>query len=171
MNFQENEKEPHKLLWTCIVTILLMLVSFYVFVNNRIDKQVEVNQRQDSLWKELYYSIVDTMEKESYLVTVTTYSATEKQTDNTPHLTSAQYKIDKKNPFTQKFIGLSKDLLEEFYYGEIVILENAGSYNGYYIVADCMNSRYLRHVDILIGSKQKHTKIPNVVLRHAKKEE
>jgi hypothetical protein len=64
-------------------------------------------------------------------------------------------------------VGLSRDLLEEFRYGEIVELQNAGSYNGFYIVADCMNKRFLRYVDVLIGSKQKHIKMENVVLKHA----
>jgi hypothetical protein len=34
-----------------------------------------------------------------------------------------------------------------------------------------MNSRFLRHVDILIGNKQKHTKINSVVLKHANRRE
>lgn len=169
MVWQESKKS-NSLIWYFCISSILLSCFFHFMTGRRIDKLETKIVQQDSLWNELYYSIVDTFEKESYLVTVTTYNASEKQTDSSPHLTSAQYKIDKKNPFTQKFIGLSKDLLEEFHYGEIVILENAGTYNGYYIVADCMNSRYLRHVDILIGTKQKHTKITNVVLKHANKE-
>jgi 3D (Asp-Asp-Asp) domain-containing protein len=166
-----EEKKTINKLWFLTFFLFILSASTHYITNVRINTVNKVNREQDSLWKDLYYSIVDTMEKESYLVTVTTYNATDKQTDKTPNLTSAQYKIDKKNPFTQKFIGLSRDLLEEFHYGEIVILENAGNYNGYYIVADCMNSRFLRHVDILIDNKQKHTKINSVVLKHANRRE
>lgn len=152
---------------------LLFFIIYFAMLYNRHEfneLSKKVNQ-QDSLFNDLYYSIVDTMEKESYLVHLTTYNATQKQTDNTPNKTSAQFKIDMKNPFTQKFIGLSRDLLEDFKYGEIVKIENAGMYNGYYIVADCMNSRFLRTVDILINNNQKHTKLSSVVLKHANKDE
>lgn len=169
MMYNEKKEDDKLISYWYLAVVLLLIVILNYRTNNRIDSVNKTIEYNDSLWNDLYYSIVDTMEKESYLVTVTTYNPSDKQTDKSPNLTSAQYKIDSKNPFTHKFIGLSRDLLSEFYYGEIVILENAGIYNGYYIVADCMNSRFLRHVDILIGKTQKHTKINNVVLKHANK--
>jgi len=152
--------------------IILAIVVFMTalggyFLTKRVAKIEDVNKTQDSLFTDMYYAVIDTCEKDAFLATLTTYNASKGQTDNTPNLTSYQFKIDKKNPFSQRFIGLSRDLLEEFRYGEIVILENAGDYNGYYIVADCMNSRFIRSVDVLIGPKQKHTKIKNIVIKHA----
>jgi hypothetical protein len=151
--------------------VMFVLIVTILFMSNRIDKVEVINNKQDSLFLNLYYSIIDTFEKDAYLVTLSTYNATKSQTDNNPNLTSKQFKIDKKNPFSQRFIGLSRDLLEEFRYGEIVIIENAGEYDGYYIVADCMNIRFIRSVDILIGTKQKHTKLKNVVIKHANKDD
>jgi 3D (Asp-Asp-Asp) domain-containing protein len=155
------------------LVLVYVAISFFGFYYNMwsINKVKEVNKIQDSLFNDMYYAVIDTNEKDAFLVTLTTYNASKLQTDDTPNLTSYQFKIDPKNPFSQRFIGLSRDLLEEFRYGEIVIVENAGIYNGYYIVADCMNNRFIRCVDILIGNKQKHTKLKNIVLKHANKDD
>jgi 3D (Asp-Asp-Asp) domain-containing protein len=149
--------------WLLLVIIIITTHT----TNIRINNLKEVNFKQDSLFNDMYYSVIDTTEKEAFLVTMTTYSPTKGQTDSSPDKTAAGFKINTKNPFIHRYIGLSRDLLEDFRYGEIVILQNAGPYNGYYVVADCMNSRFVRYVDILIGNKQKHTKLKDVILKHA----
>lgn len=145
---------------------LITLVFLYVLQEERINKLENKSKYRDSLYLDLYYSIVDTFEKEAYLVTVTTYNATKAQTDNTPLLTSCGFKIDSLNPYRQKIIGLSRDLLEEFYYGEKVILQNCGKFNGEYTVLDCANSRLIRTVDICINRNAIGGTYKNVVLKH-----
>jgi 3D (Asp-Asp-Asp) domain-containing protein len=143
---------------TVIVNAIAML-----FVLTELKNQKSVNKTQDSLFLDLYYSIVDTFEKDAFLVTATTYNNTKEQCNKDYKTTASSLKIHSKS----KYIALSRDLLEEFPYGSLVTLENAGNYNGVYVVADCMNVRFLRHVDILIKDK-KHTKLYNVVLKHYK---
>lgn len=142
------------------VFILFLYCGNNYFIIKDIKKELK---EKDSLWNDLYYSIVDTMEKEAFLVTMTTYNATKEQCDNTPSVTASSLKVHKHS----KYIALSRDLLEYFPYGSLVIIQNAGKHNGTYVVADCMSSRFLRHVDILIGNKQKHTKLNNVILKYA----
>jgi 3D (Asp-Asp-Asp) domain-containing protein len=149
------------------IILFIIILFLCVLIDYRVDGIEKNDKKQDSLFNDMYYSVIDTFEKEAFLVTLTTYNPSKAQTDKSPNLTACNLKINTKNPYSQRYVGLSRDLLEEFRYGEIVELQNAGSYNGFYIVADCMNKRFLRYVDVLIGSKQKHIKMENVVLKHA----
>lgn len=115
----------------------------------------------------MYYYVIDTVEKDAFMVTATTYSATEAQCDASPDRTACGLKIKDDS----KYVALSRDLLQEFPYGSIVEIQNAGLYNGIYVVADCMNKIYRRHVDILLtnSSKLKHTKLKNVIIKYLKR--
>lgn len=162
-----EERKDNKLT-NIIFTIWLLIISVSIFsfiVRTEINyiKQNNAIKYNDSLYKDLYYSIIDSTEKEGYLVTLTTYEAKIGQTDNTPLITASNFKINPK--LNNRFIALSKDLLEEFHYGELIKLENAGNFNGIYVVMDAMNPRLIRHVDILI-SNSKNNKLKNVVLKH-----
>lgn len=96
-------------------------------------------------------------------VTATTYNAEIKQTDSTPKMTSAMYHIGK-NPFKHRYLALSRDLLKVFPYGTEVRLKGTGIYDGIYIVADLLNTRYRRRVDILLSKGMKHLKIENCII-------
>lgn len=101
--------------------------------------------------------------KPAIYVTATTYNAEIKQTDSTPKMTSAMYHIDK-NPFKHRYIALSKDLLKIFPYGTEIRLKGTGIYDGIYIVADMLNTRYRRRVDILLSKGMKHLKAENCII-------
>lgn len=137
----------------------MTVVSLTTMKNNQ-QKFSELEAKFDSM----YYYVIDTVEKDAFLVTATTYSATAAQCDNTPDMTACGLKIKGNS----KYVALSRDLLEEFPYGSIVEIQNAGLYNGVYVVADCMNKRYRRYVDILLSnnSKLKHTKLKNVLIKY-----
>lgn len=120
---------------------------------------------QDSLFKDFYYSIVDTFERDYFLITLTTYNAVKGQCDNSPNITASNLKVHSKC----RYIGLSRDLLETFPYGSLVQIENAGKFNGIYVVADCMNIRLFRHVDILIHNN-KHSKLLNAIITRYKED-
>ena len=157
-----NENQINsRALWALIIIIMASFVMlFYIQIKTE-TKLNEAIYKYDSM----YYSIVDTFEKKSFLVTVTTWNPTKSQTDDSPHLTACGFRIDTINPYKQKIIGLSRDLLKHFYYGEKVRLENCGKFNGIYTVVDCGNKRLVRTVDICIARNQKGGKFKNVILR------
>lgn len=120
----------------------------------RINEVISKQKVSDSLWKDMYYSVIDSNEKTAFLVTATTYN----QTGLT---VASQFKLNSK----LNYVALSRDLLVEFAYGEHVILENVGCYNGEYIVADCMNIRFKRKIDILIKRQQKHFLFKTAIIK------
>jgi hypothetical protein len=63
------------------------------------------------------------------------------------------YKIIPHKASEQKFVALSRDLLKrfggKFDFGQKIRLDNAGKKSGVYTVADTMNKRFKRKIDIL----------------------
>ena len=147
-----------------IAFIAVAAFGWCSFIQNQIIDLKKQNNTQDSLFQDLYYSVIDTFEKKAFLVTVTTYNATKNQCDESPDRTACNFKIDMNNPFKHRLIGLSRDLLENFYYGEKVILKNCGKFDGEYTVMDCGNKRLIRTVDILINRNMIGGKFENAVL-------
>jgi 3D (Asp-Asp-Asp) domain-containing protein len=94
------------------------------------------------------------------IVTLTTYKATESETDSTPNITASGFKIT--NPKKHKIIAVSRDLKKKYKFGQKVRITNAGKYNGTYRVHDVMNKRYRNRIDILIGHNDKQTKLKKV---------
>jgi 3D (Asp-Asp-Asp) domain-containing protein len=94
------------------------------------------------------------------IVTLTTYKASESETDSTPNITASGFKIT--NPKKHKIIAVSRDLKKKYKFGQKVRITNAGKYNGTYRVHDVMNKRYRNRIDILIGHNDKQTKLKKV---------
>ena len=99
------------------------------------------------------------------VVTLTTYSVTEEETDSTPNITASGFEIDEDNPKKHRIIAVSRDLKRRLKFGEKVILSNAGRFNGIWYVRDLMNSRFTNKIDVLIGEDDKQTKMFGVVLK------
>jgi 3D (Asp-Asp-Asp) domain-containing protein len=98
-------------------------------------------------------------------VTLTTYSATEGETDSTPNITASGFKIDTTNPKKHRIIAISRDLKKKWKFGTKVRIKNAGKYNGVYVVKDVMNKRYKKRIDILINREDKQTTISGVKIK------
>jgi len=98
------------------------------------------------------------------LVTVTTYTISEGQTDSTPLITASGYKLDSINPKKQKVIAISRDLKRKYKFGQKVRVKGAGKLDGIYTVRDLMASRWTKKIDILINPKDMGTKIRRVKL-------
>lgn len=164
---EENKDKDgeSKILMVFAFLMLFCIGGGIIRLEKHILHQNNVDRVQDSLWNDMYYSIVDTFEKEAYLVTATTYNPTIHQCDSSPDRTACNNKIDLKNPYKHKYIGLSRDLAAEFYCGEKVQLINCGKFSGYYTIADFGNKRLVRTIDILVG-KEIGGKFKNVILRH-----
>ena len=94
------------------------------------------------------------------IVTLTTYSATEAETDSTPNITASGLKIT--NPKRQRIIAVSRDLKRKMKWGSKVRIVGAGKYDGTYRVHDLMNKRYKKRIDILIDKNDKQTKLKKV---------
>jgi 3D (Asp-Asp-Asp) domain-containing protein len=94
------------------------------------------------------------------IVTLTTYKASESETDSTPNITASGFKIT--NPKKHKIIAVSRDLKKKYKFGQKVRITGAGKYNGTYRVHDVMNKRYKKRIDILIGHNDKQTKLKKV---------
>ena len=99
------------------------------------------------------------------VVTLTTYSVTEGETDDSPTITASGFEIDEDNPKKHRIIAVSRDLKRKLRFGEKVVLSNAGKFNGVWYVRDLMNSRFRNKIDILINETDKHTKLVGVVVR------
>lgn len=98
-------------------------------------------------------------------VTATTYKATERETDSTPLVTASGFKINPKHAKRHRIIAVSRDLKKKYKFGTRVKVSGAGKYSGEYVVRDVMNKRYKKRIDILIGHKDKQTKLKNVKIR------
>ena len=94
------------------------------------------------------------------IVTLTTYKASESETDSTPNITASGFKIT--NPKKHRIIAVSRDLKRKMKWGSKVRIVGAGKYDGTYRVHDLMNKRYKKRIDILIGHNDKQTKLRKV---------
>ncbi len=99
------------------------------------------------------------------VVTLTTYSVTEEETDDSPTITASGFEIDEDNPRKHRIIAVSRDLKRKLRFGEKVVLSNAGRFNGVWYVRDLMNSRFKNKIDVLIDVDDKQTKMFGVVLK------
>ena len=96
------------------------------------------------------------------IVTVTTYSITEGETDSTPLITASGFKINPNNPKRHRIIAVSRDLKRKYKFGTKLRIKGAGKYDGTYTVRDVMNKRYTKRIDILVGKSDKQTKLKKV---------
>ena len=102
--------------------------------------------------------IIQTQQPE--IVTLTTYRAVEEECDSTPNITASGFKIT--NPKKHKIITVSHDLKKKWKWGTKVRITGAGRLSGTYYVRDLMNKRYRKRIDILIGRKDKQTKLKKI---------
>ena len=96
------------------------------------------------------------------VVTLTTYSVTEEETDSSPTITASGFEIDENNPNKHRIIAVSRDLKRKYKFGTKLRIKGAGKYDGTYVVRDVMNKRYTKRIDILVGKKDKQTKLKKI---------
>jgi 3D (Asp-Asp-Asp) domain-containing protein len=103
------------------------------------------------------------------IVTLTTYSVTEAQTDSTPLITASGFKLNATNPKRHRIIAVSRDLKRKYKFGQKVRIEGAGKYNGIYTIRDLMHHRWKNKIDILINPSDKHTKLRKIKMFRVEK--
>lgn len=110
----------------------------------------------------------DTVKVNTYQVTATMYYPVASQCDSDPLLTAGMYRINPEKASEQKWIAMSRDLIErwggEFAYGDYVQISGAGEKDGVYKVVDTMNKRFTKRIDFLETRGTKPYKFENVTL-------
>jgi 3D (Asp-Asp-Asp) domain-containing protein len=92
------------------------------------------------------------------IVTVTTYTVSESETDSSPTITASGFEVSRTNPKKHRVIAVSRDLKKKLRFGDKVRVTGIGKLSGVYVVRDLMNSRWKRKIDILINPNDKQTK-------------
>ena len=98
----------------------------------------------------------------SEVVTITTYTPSVEETDSTPLITASGFKINERNPRKHRIVAVSRDLKRKYKFGTKLRIKGAGKYDGTYTVRDVMNKRFRKRIDILVGKKDKQTKVKKV---------
>lgn len=141
--------------WIFIAVLCLVPHNLITSASDMKDEIIKVE-------KEVEEKVADEFRK---IVTLTTYSVTEEETDDSPNITASGFEIDEDNPKKHRIIAVSRDLKRKLRFGEKVILSNAGRFNGVWYVRDLMNSRFRNKIDVLINEDDKQTKMFGVVLK------
>tara|TARA_A100001515_G_scaffold58_1_gene98 strand:- start:266 stop:673 length:408 start_codon:yes stop_codon:yes gene_type:complete len=109
-------------------------------------------------------------ESQRVFVTATIYHAVEAQTDSTPDITASGYKINMKDPLSDRIIAVSWDLenMYGFTMGTMVHVQGTPYLDGIWFVRDRMNKRWNKRIDFLVPTSIKGGKWENVILTHKK---
>ena len=169
--------------YAIVMTIIPMLILTYYFDGIMDDNYAEQKKLQEHIWElEDKYSY-DNLEylnvlsyksnKISYKVTVTTYNPTRHQCDDTPNITADGTRIKTWKATEYRYVALSRDLLSRwggpFDYGDYIVIEGTGEWDGVYQVRDTMNRKWTNRVDILTTNSM--FKYDNVTMYKYIKEE
>ena len=111
--------------------------------------------------------------KIAFNVTVTTYNPTPSQTDSTPNITADGTRIKPWKATEYRYVALSRDLLSRwggpFEYGDYIVIEGTGKWDGIYQVRDTMAPKWVKRVDILTTNS--NFKYENITMYKYEKEE
>ena len=133
-------------------TICLFVLTWW-FTTLMDENHEKTRLLQERVWELEESCGVEYSNKISYKVTVTTYNPTRAQCDSTPNITADGTKINPKKATQYRYVALSRDLLDRwggpFDYGDYVVIEGTGSWDGIYQVRDTMNPKWTNRVDIL----------------------
>ena len=133
-----------------LTVTLLSLALLTGYFNKMLDKtrtelfalQEKVHQNSQDTWGVLEFD-----------VTVTMYNPHVGQTDSTPNETADGTVINPNRASEYRYVALSRDLLSRwggpFEYGDYIIIEGTGGWDGVYQVRDTMNPKWVKRVDIL----------------------
>ena len=133
-----------------MVRLIILTLCFQQIMDK---KDVKNRQLQSRVWELENNCDLEYSNRISYKVTVTTYNPTEHQTDSTPNITADGTKFHIWKATSYRYVALSRDLLSRwggpFEYGDYIIIEGTGKWDGVYQVRDTMNRKWTNRVDIL----------------------
>ena len=136
--------------WVSIIPMLILTWYFNNILNENYTKQEVLQERVWQLEDDCGFSEAS---KIAFNVTVTTYNPTRQQCDDTPNITADGTKIKPWKATEYRYVALSRDLLSRwggpFDYGDFIVIEGTGKWDGVYQVRDTMNPKWVKRVDIL----------------------
>ena len=150
--------------YATFISFICLIILTLCFQQIMDKKDIENRQLQSRVWELENNCDLEYSNRISYQVTVTTYNPTEHQTDSTPNITADGTKFHTWKATEYRYIALSRDLLSRwggpFEYGDYVVIEGTGKWDGVYQVRDTMNRKWTNRVDILTtNSKFKYNNI------------
>ena len=136
--------------WVAVVPMLILTWWFSDIIDNHYEEKMRLQER---VWELEDDCGVTRAGKIAFDVTVTTYNPTRQQCDSTPNITADGTKINPKRATQYRYVALSRDLLSRwggpFDYGDYIVIEGTGKWDGVYQVRDTMNPKWVKRVDIL----------------------
>ncbi len=140
-------KSSHNYFIMFMYLISVFSVTWYA------DKSMDEMHEQIMTLQEINYELKRQMNVTEFEVTVTMYNPTKGQCDSTPNITADGTRINPKRATQYRYVALSRDLLSRwggpFDYGDYIVIEGTGKWDGVYQVRDTMNPKWVKRVDIL----------------------
>jgi hypothetical protein len=96
----------------------------------------------------------------------TVYNPTIGQCDDTPNITASGGRINMTDPLSHRWIAISRDLQEDFKFGDTVVIVGATKYSGEWVVMDLMNRRFEKRIDFLTNEKWGRWNNNHLAIRH-----
>ena len=135
------------------VTIIPMLILTWYFSGMMDEYHEERMRLQERVWQLEDDCGFTEANKIAFDVTVTTYNPTRQQCDSTPNITADGTRINPRKATQYRYVALSRDLISRwggpFDYGDYIVIEGTGKWDGVYQVRDTMNPKWTNRVDIL----------------------
>ncbi len=136
--------------WVALIPMLILTWYFSGMMDEYHEEKMTLQKR---VWQlEDDCGFVEA-KKIAFDVTVTTYNPTRQQCDSTPNITADGTRINPRKATQYRYVALSRDLLSRwggpFDYGDYIIIEGTGKWDGLYQVRDTMNPKWVKRVDIL----------------------
>ena len=135
------------------VAVIPMLILTWYFSGMMDEYHEERTRLQKRVWELEDNCGFKEANKIAFNVTVTTYNPTRRQTDSTPNITADGTRINPRKATQYRYVALSRDLISRwggpFNYGDYIIIEGTGKWDGVYQVRDTMNPKWVKRVDIL----------------------
>ena len=154
--------------YALFVSFLSLILLTFCFQNIMDENYTERNMLRQKVLELEEQCGLEYINKISYQVTVTTYNPTPSQTDSTPNQTADGTIIKPWLATNYRYVALSRDLLSRwggpFDYGDYVVIEGTGKYDGVYQVRDTMNPKWVKRVDILRTPGSRQFKYKNITL-------
>jgi|TARA_A100001391_G_scaffold69949_1_gene44696 3D (Asp-Asp-Asp) domain-containing protein len=137
-------------MWVSMLPLFIMTWYFSNLLDEHHEDTMRLQKRVWSLEKDCGFLDANTI---AFNVTVTTYNPTRQQCDSTPNITADGTRINPKRATQYRYVALSRDLISRwggpFDYGDYIVIEGTGKWDGVYQVRDTMNPKWVKRVDIL----------------------
>ena len=136
--------------FVAIIPMLFLTWWFSGIIDNHYEERMRLQERVWTLEEDCGFTEAN---KIAFNVTVTTYNPTRQQCDSTPNITADGTRIKPWKATQYRYVALSRDLISRwggpFDYGDYIIIEGTGKWDGVYQVRDTMNPKWVKRVDIL----------------------